>query len=117
MLQNIREKFTGTFALVVLALLAIPFVFVGVGANYSFLGGNFAATVDGEEIALGYFEARYRDIVASNPQLAFGRSHDRQRAQLLHQWGQSLGIGTIRDHVPYGHPAGRLLECRTAGVG
>ena len=70
MLQNIREKFTGTFALVVLALLAIPFVFVGVGANYNFLGGAWAAKVDGEEIGAAYFEARFRDLVQSNPALA-----------------------------------------------
>ena len=85
MLQNIREKFTGTFALVVLALLAIPFVFVGVGANYNFLGTSFAAKVDGEEIGLGYFEARYRDVVANNPQLATAAAEQRQlvRQQLL----------------------------------
>lgn len=85
MLQNIREKFTGTFALVILALLAIPFVFVGVGANYNFLGTSFAAKVDGEEIGLGYFEARYRDIVANNPQLATAEAGQRQqvRQQLL----------------------------------
>jgi peptidyl-prolyl cis-trans isomerase D len=85
MLQNIRDKFTGTFALVILALLAIPFVFVGVGANYSFLTGSFAAKVDGEEISLGYFEARYRDIVTANPELATASSEERSavRQQLL----------------------------------
>ena len=87
MLQNIREKFTGTFALVILGLLAVPFVFVGVGANYNFLGGSFAAQVDGEEIGLGYFEARYREVVAGNPQLATASAEQRQqvREQLLDQ--------------------------------
>jgi len=83
MLQNIREKFTGTFALVVLVLLAIPFVFVGVGANYSFFGGRSAAVVDGEEISLGLFEARYRDVVESNPTLV--SADEAQRIQVRRQ--------------------------------
>ena len=83
MLQNIREKFTGTFALVVLVLLAIPFVFVGVGANYSFFGGSSAAVVDGEEISLGLFEARYRDVVESNPTLV--SADEAQRLQVRRQ--------------------------------
>ena len=45
MLQQIREKFTGTFALVILALIGIPFVFFGI--NYDFTGSSFAAKVDG----------------------------------------------------------------------
>ncbi|MEO1247469.1 MAG: SurA N-terminal domain-containing protein [Pseudomonadota bacterium] len=81
MLQNIREKFTGTFALVVLVLLAIPFVFVGVGANYSFFGGSSAAEVDGEEINLGLFEARYRDFVQNNPSLATASDAQRQQVR------------------------------------
>ncbi len=68
MLQNIREKFTGTFAIVILALLAIPFVFVGVGVNYNFLGAGNIATANDQEIPLGYFESRYRDFIAQNPQ-------------------------------------------------
>lgn len=85
MLQNIREKFTGTFALIILALLAIPFVFVGVGANYSFLGGAYAAKVNGEQVGLGYFEARYREVVTNNPELATAGEQQRQqvRRQIL----------------------------------
>ena len=83
MLQNIREKFTGTFALVVLVLLAIPFVFVGVGANYSFFGASSAAVVDGEEISLGLFEARYRDVVENNPTLV--SADEAQRLQVRRQ--------------------------------
>ncbi len=70
MLQNIREKFTGPLALVILGVIAASFVFVGVGANYNFLGGAWAAKVDGEEIGVNFFENRYRDFVQSNPALA-----------------------------------------------
>ena len=68
MLQKIREKFTGTFALVILALIGIPFVFFGI--NYNFIGSNFAAKVDGEEISVGYFEQQYRSELAQRPEFA-----------------------------------------------
>ena len=37
MLQQIREKFTGLFALILLGMLGISFVFFGIG-NFTFLG-------------------------------------------------------------------------------
>lgn len=87
MLQNIREKFTGTFALVILGLLAIPFVFVGVGLNYNFAGGTNIASANGQDIPLGFFEARYRDFVAQNPQVIEASEDVRYevRRQLLEQ--------------------------------
>ncbi len=68
MLQNMREKFTGTFAIILLALIGLSFVFFGL--NYSFIGTSYAARVDGEEINAGYFEQSYRDAMQRNPQLA-----------------------------------------------
>jgi peptidyl-prolyl cis-trans isomerase D len=69
MLQNIREKFTGWIAAAILGLIAITFVFVG-GANFAFIGNNYAAKVDGSEIGLGQFEQAYRDQLQQNPQFA-----------------------------------------------
>ncbi|MEJ2275281.1 MAG: SurA N-terminal domain-containing protein [Woeseiaceae bacterium] len=69
MLQNIREKFTGWIAAAILGLIAITFVFVG-GANFAFIGNNYAAKVDGVEIGLGQFEQAYRDQLQQNPQFA-----------------------------------------------
>jgi len=68
MLLQMREKFTGTFALVILGMLGVSFVFFGL--NYSFIGTPFAATVDGEEINAAVFENSYRDALQRNPQLA-----------------------------------------------
>ncbi|MEM9690029.1 MAG: SurA N-terminal domain-containing protein [Pseudomonadota bacterium] len=87
MLQNIREKFTGTFALVILGLLAIPFVFVGVGLNFNFIGGANIASANGEEIPLNAFEARYQQFVAQNPQILDAGEELRYqiRRQLLEQ--------------------------------
>jgi peptidyl-prolyl cis-trans isomerase D len=77
MLQKIREKFTGTFALVILALIGIPFVFFGI--NYNFIGSNFAAKVDGEEISAGYFEQQYRSELAQRPEFANLEAAQRQQ--------------------------------------
>ena len=68
MLQNIREKFTGVVALVILGAIALSFVFVGL--NYSFIGQSFAAKVDGEDISLAQFENAYRDQLQERPELA-----------------------------------------------
>ncbi len=91
MLQHIREKFTGTFALVILALIGIPFVFFGI--NYNFVGSNYAAKVDGEEISVGYFEQQYRSELAQRPE--FANLDAAQRQQLR----RSLLERLIRDQL------------------
>jgi peptidyl-prolyl cis-trans isomerase D len=68
MLQNMRENFTGKFALVLLAMIGLSFVFFGL--NYSFIGNPWVAKVDGEEISAVAFEQSYRDALQRNPQLA-----------------------------------------------
>ena len=79
MLQNIREKFMGRIAIAILGLIALTFVFVG-GANFAFIGSNYAAKVDEAEIGLGQFEAAYRDQLQQNP--AFAQLPEDLRAQL-----------------------------------
>ena len=91
MLQQIREKFTGTFALVILALIGIPFVFFGI--NYDFTGSNFAAKVDGEEISAAYFEQQYRAELAQRPE--FANLNAAQRQQLR----RSLLDRLVRDQL------------------
>jgi peptidyl-prolyl cis-trans isomerase D len=68
MLQVIREKFTGGFAIAILALIGVPFLFFGI--NYDFIGTSFAAKVDGVEIGAGQFEQSYRQQMQQNPDLA-----------------------------------------------
>lgn len=91
MLQQIREKFTGTFALVILALIGIPFVFFGI--NYNFVGSNFAAKVDGEEISAAYFEQQYRAELAQRPEFADLNAAQRQQLR------RSLLERLIRDQL------------------
>ena len=59
MLQNIRERFTGRFALIVLALICLPFLFFGVPSD--FIPTEYVAKVDGNEISQSYFENAYRN--------------------------------------------------------
>ncbi len=68
MLKDIREKFTGGFAIGILVLIGIPFLFFGL--NYSFTGAGTAATVDGDEITISRFEQSYRDALQANTDLA-----------------------------------------------
>ncbi|MEL7186712.1 MAG: SurA N-terminal domain-containing protein, partial [Pseudomonadota bacterium] len=68
MLQNIRENLTGRMALVILAVIALSFVFVG-GASFVSIGQSFAAKVDGKTVGIGAFENTYRMQLQENPQL------------------------------------------------
>jgi peptidyl-prolyl cis-trans isomerase D len=63
MLQQIRDRITGKFALAILALIALPFVFFGI--NYNFIGLGYAAKVNGEEISVVAFETAYRNQLLS----------------------------------------------------
>ena len=60
MLQTIRDRFTGKFALAVLALICVPFLFFGV-SNFSFTGGSYAAKVDGVDIPQQQLENVYQN--------------------------------------------------------
>lgn len=68
MLQKMRENFAGAFAIVLLAMIGLSFVFFGL--DYSFIGSSYAAKVDGEKIDAFEFEQDYRDALQRNPQLA-----------------------------------------------
>jgi peptidyl-prolyl cis-trans isomerase D len=59
MLQNIRDRFTGGFAIAILALISVPFVFFGI--NYNFIGTGYAAKVNGEEISTFELENAYQN--------------------------------------------------------
>ena len=59
MLQNIRERVTGKFALGILVLIGSSFLFFGVSSDYISFG--YAAKVNGKEIPAPVFENAYRD--------------------------------------------------------
>ena len=59
MLQNIRERVTGKFALGILVLIGSSFLFFGVSSDYISFG--YVAKVNGKEIPTPVFENAYRD--------------------------------------------------------
>ncbi|HWM28448.1 MAG TPA: SurA N-terminal domain-containing protein [Woeseiaceae bacterium] len=58
MLQKIRERITGGYAVAFLVLMAVPFAFFGI--NYDFVGGGYAAKVEGVEISTAQLENEYQ---------------------------------------------------------
>jgi peptidyl-prolyl cis-trans isomerase D len=85
MLQTIRDKFLGTFAIALLAMIGVSFIFFGL--NYSFVGSSYAAKVDGDKIDAVELEQDYRDAIQRNPQLASltGDIRSQVRRSLLEQ--------------------------------
>ncbi len=62
MLQNIRERFTGKFALAVLLLLTVPFAFFGIPTD--FMSSGYAAKVNDVEISLAQLQNAYQQALA-----------------------------------------------------
>jgi len=60
MLQKIRDKLTGKFAMAILAIIFVPFAFFGV-TDYNFLSAGWAAKVDDAEISLAQLENAYQN--------------------------------------------------------
>ena len=102
MLQNIRDNLTGKVALVVLGTIALSFVFVG-GANFTTIGSNYAAKVDGVDVSVSQFESAYRDQVQANPQIAaLPEEYRRQvRSSILEQLIQQRVIDNFLDDAGF----------------
>ena len=66
MLQHIREKFTGTFAIILLGMLGVSFVFFGIG-NFNLLNAGNAAVVDDIEISAFALENNYQNTLLNMP--------------------------------------------------
>ena len=62
MLQNIRERITGGWAIAFLVLMAIPFAFFGISGDFT--GGSYAAKVEGVEIPVAQLENQYQAELA-----------------------------------------------------
>ena len=60
MLQKIRDRLTGGFAMAILAIIFVPFAFFGV-TNYNFLSAGWAAKVEDTEISLFQLENAYQN--------------------------------------------------------
>jgi peptidyl-prolyl cis-trans isomerase D len=83
MLQVIRDRITGPTAAVFLALIAVPFIFVGISSPL--VGSGYAAKVDGDEISMNLFEQSWQDQIRQNPDYMSypPQFQDMLRAQIL----------------------------------
>jgi peptidyl-prolyl cis-trans isomerase D len=83
MLQNIHDKLKGWVAYVVLGAIAASFVLWGI--NWTMAAPNYAAKVNGHEIALGEVRQSYQQQLAQFERRANGAVDDQQRNQLKKQ--------------------------------
>lgn len=74
MLERIREGSQGPWAMAIIALIVLSFVFAGVGSYLTSSGASTVATVNGEEISAQELERAYQN----------------QRAQMESQYGESV---------------------------
>lgn len=88
MLTRFREKFTGTIAIAILALIGFSFVFFGVSTPFT--GQLYAASVDGNEIPILAFESAWQEQLRANPELA--TASPEQQVYVREQILQSLII-------------------------
>ena len=97
MLQDIRDKLTGKFALGLIGLIGVSFVFWGVSSP--FIGSGYAAKVDGFEISLTELEGAYRNRLAQYTE-QFGELPESFRAPLRQRVLDNLVRNTVVDvHV------------------
>ncbi|NDV92791.1 peptidylprolyl isomerase [Alteromonas sp. 345S023] len=74
MLERIREGSQGPWAMVIIALIVLSFVFAGVGSYLTSSGSTSVATVNGEDISAQELERAYQN----------------QRGQMEAQYGESI---------------------------
>ncbi len=98
MLQKIRDRLTGKFAMVILAIIFVPFAFFGI-TNYSFLSAGWAAKVDDVEISLFQLENAYQN------QLLQLSEYGELPAEYLTTIKSSILEGMIRDTLVEIHVA------------
>lgn len=93
MLQTIRDKFTGTFAIAILALIGIPFIFFGLPSDFT--GSTYAAKVDGIEIPTAQLERVYQNQLLQYAQ--YGELPVEYRRQLKSTLLDNLIRNTVLD--------------------
>lgn len=97
MLQDIRDKLLGKFAIGLIGLIAVSFVFWG--ASVPFIGAPYAAKVDGVEISMTQLETEYRRQLNQYTE-QFGALPDSFKRPLRERVLESIVRDTIVDlHV------------------
>lgn len=109
MLEKIREGSTGPVAKIILAIIALSFIFAGVGGYINSSPDTAVAEVNGEEIQLSTFEQ------------AFQSERSRMEAQLGEAFAQLSSspeyLSTFRESVLTRLVNDKLLEQKTQELG
>ena len=103
MLQDIRDKLLGKFAIGLIGLIAVSFVFWG--ASTPFIGSPYAAKIEGIEISLTQLEQEYRRQLSQYTE-QFGELPESFRLPLR----ERVLDGLIRDTVVDVHVAEQGLR-------
>jgi len=109
MLERIREGSQGPWAMAIIALIVLSFVFAGVGSYLTSSGTTAVATVNGEEISAQELERAYQN----------------QRAQMESQFGESIAqlfsseqyLADFRKNVLDRLIAEKLIQQQAADMG
>ena len=109
MLERIREGSQGPWAMAIIALIVLSFVFAGVGSYLTSSGPTAVATVNGEEISAQELERAYQN----------------QRAQMESQFGESIAqlfsseqyLADFRRNVLDRLIAEKLIQQQAADIG
>src|SRR5271155_2387671 len=103
MLQTIHDKLKGWLAGVVLGAIGLVFIFWGI--NWTLSAPNYAAKVNGVEIASSDVRQTYQQQLAQSERQSNGQLDDAQRAEIkkrvLDEYVNSEALVTRADELGY----------------
>ena len=95
MLQNIREKLQGGFAVAMLLAIGVPLALTFVNSDFTATGSGFAARVNGEDIPAVDFQRVYQNRLVAEQQAAKGELPPEAQEQLKRQSLDGLVLNRV----------------------
>ena len=95
MLQNIREKLQGGFAVAMLLAIGVPLALTFVSSDFTVTGSGFAARVNGEDIPAVDFQRVYQNRLVAEQQAAKGELPPEAQEQLKRQSLDGLVLNRV----------------------
>jgi len=95
MLQNIREKLQGGFAVAMLLAIGVPLALTFVSSDFTVTGSGFAARVNGEDIPAVDFQRVYQNRLVAEQQAAKGELPPEAQEKLKRQSLDGLVLNRV----------------------